>query len=80
MNQVNQTTVVLKLLNGTYQLTKLNLKADENGAVRIPLTINTPVYNEGRKCRATFYKKNSRNTMFYKEVNEKAEDNKLVFA
>jgi len=76
---MNQTMVVLKLLNGTYQLTRLNLTKDPNGAVRQPLTINAPVYNEKRTCKAIFYRKNKRNTLFYKEINEEEED-KLVFA
>ena len=75
---MNQTTVVLKLLNGIYQLTKLNLKVAPDGSVLQPLNINAPVFGPDgrveRTCKAFFYKKNSRNTWFYKEKEPAKED------
>lgn len=72
--------VILKLLNGTYQLTKLSLHVTPDGIVRQPLTINAPVYNESNRiCSAYFYKKNKRNTWFYEEIKPKNEDT-LTFA
>lgn len=61
--------MILKLLDGSYQLTKINLPFDPiTESVRIPMTLNSPVYNEGRACPCVFWKSNERGTLFYKEV------------
>lgn len=71
----------LRLLDGTYQITRLKLHCDGNNVVRIPLEIDAPVYTENRVCHAVFYKKgNKSKALFYKEVDADYEDNKMTFA
>lgn len=64
------TSIALKLLDGRYQITRLKLATTPDGIYLQPLTINAPVYNENRICKASFYRKNKRNILFYKETKD----------
>ena len=64
------TSVVLKLLNGMYQITQLRVATTPDGIALQSLTISALIYSENRLCTAVFYKKNKRNTIFYKEVED----------